>query len=55
MLPGITNKITNPGYSDNAIRTVTISGTSVVFSNAQKGSSSNNNGYCIPYKIWGIV
>ena len=53
--PGITNKVSNAGYSDNAIRTVTASGTSVTFSNAQHGSSSTANGYAIPYKIWGLA
>jgi hypothetical protein len=52
---GVTNKIANPGYSSNAIRTVTISGTGVTFSAGQHGSSSTANGYAIPYKIWGLI
>ena len=52
---GNDGKISNAGYSDNGVRTVTVSGTSVAFTVAQHGSSSTANTYCIPYKIWGLA
>lgn len=52
---GNTGKISNAGYADNGVRTVTISNTAVTFTAAQHGSSSTANTYCIPYKIWGLA
>lgn len=47
-------KICNGGYSSNAIRTVSAASNYMNFGNAQHGSSSTNNAYCIPTTIWGL-
>ena len=47
-------KICNAGYYGNAIRTVSAASNYMNIGNAQHGSSSTNNAYCIPTTIWGL-